>query len=237
MVNFETFQYHFSQLNILATDIEVLMGYVNEETPEYIHQTTNEILKRAEEVSKICGGYQLFDQVIFDSSTHFCIVNQTAFHIDKTIFRQLKKSESVALFVCTAGNEVGQLSNKLLSEGHLLEGYIADIIGSVIVESAMDKIQEELKKEMLLHDLSISNRYSPGYCGWKVDEQLKLFGLLPLSICGISLTKSCLMTPIKSISGVIGIGKEISHTAYSCNICTMENCIYKRYKKTACENK
>jgi len=237
MVNFQTFQYNSTQLNILASDIEMLMGYLNEDTPEYIHQKTNEILKLSAEVANVVGGYQLFDKVFFDSSKNTCIICQTSFEIKKTIFKQLRNSERIALFVCTAGNEIGQLSKKLLSDGDLLEGYIADIIGSLIVESAMDKIQEELKNEMLLHDLSISNRYSPGYCGWKVDEQLKLFGLLPESICGISLTTSCLMTPIKSISGFIGIGKNISYKAYSCNICSMENCIYQRYKRTAYENK
>jgi hypothetical protein len=37
------------------------------------------------------------------------------------------------------------------------------------------------------------------------------------------------MTPIKSISGVIGIGKEVRPGQYACQYCELETC-YKRKK-------
>jgi cobalamin-dependent methionine synthase I len=91
----------------------------------------------------------------------------------------------------------------------------------------MDLIQHNLKVEMKGIGMGTTNRYSPGYCDWDITEQKKLFGLLPAVFCGISLTESMLMKPIKSISGIIGIGKEVSFKRYSCNYCKDNHCLYR----------
>jgi hypothetical protein len=77
--------------------------------------------------------------------------------------------------------------------------------------------------------MKITNRYSPGYCGWDVSDQHKLFSLLPNNFCGIKLTENALMIPIKSVSAVIGIGKNVERKDYQCSICEIEFC-YKRGK-------
>jgi len=102
------------------------------------------------------------------------------------------------------------------------------MIGSEVVEAAADKMHEMLCEEMQEIGLKISNRYSPGYCGWDVSEQKKLFQFFPEKYCGIQLLESCLMTPIKSISGIIGIGPYIHFRGYNCGQCEMENCIYRK---------
>jgi hypothetical protein len=45
--------------------------------------------------------------------------------------------------------------------------------------------------------------YSPGYCGWHVSGQAKLFEVLRPQRIGISLNASHLMVPLKSVSGVL----------------------------------
>ena len=114
-----------------------------------------------------------------------------------------------------------------MHEGDFVKGYIADVVGSEIVESAMDKIQDDLEQQMETQGLHITDRYSPGYCGWSVGEQHKLFSFFPENFCGISLTPSSLMLPIKSVSGVIGIGLDVSRKGYVCQHCDMVNCIYR----------
>jgi hypothetical protein len=53
--------------------------------------------------------------------------------------------------------------------------------------------------------------YSPGYCGWHITGQRKLLAFLKPEQIGISLNKSCLMTPIKSVSGVLVAGAPEIH--------------------------
>ena len=117
-----------------------------------------------------------------------------------------------------------------MSGGDPLGGYIVDLLGSEIVEAGMDLMQGELEREMEKQDRRISNRYSPGHCGWLVDEQQKLFSFFPGNFCGVSLTDSSLMLPIKSVSGIIGIGKDIKKKAYSCQVCDVEDCLYRDRK-------
>ncbi|MBI4678316.1 MAG: hypothetical protein HY748_12115 [Elusimicrobia bacterium] len=46
-------------------------------------------------------------------------------------------------------------------------------------------------------------RYSPGYCGWHLSGQKKLFARLKPERIGLRLNESWLMSPLKSVSGVI----------------------------------
>ena len=69
------------------------------------------------------------------------------------------------------------------------------------------------------------------YCGWHVSAQPALFSLFPeKNPCGIELTDSCLMLPMKSVSGVIGIGPDVRYLPYTCGICDKKDC-YKRRTK------
>jgi cobalamin-dependent methionine synthase I len=145
---------------------------------------------------------------------------------------QLRKSDSVAVFLCTAGPEIGDHARQLINEKDFLKGYIFDIAGSEIVEAAADKMQEALRINLLAENIMITNRYSPGYCGWHVSEQHKLFTLVPGNYCNISLTDSSLMQPIKSVSGFIGLGGKVRFSPYTCNLCDMQNCIYRNHKNS-----
>lgn len=108
---------------------------------------------------------------------------------------------------------------------------IGRAIGSVTVENAMDRVQQVLETEMGLQQMRISNRYSPGYCEWHVGGQRSLFSLLDDNRTGVTLTESCLMQPIKSVSGIIGIGTNIQKRPYGCSICHSSTCVYRRIKR------
>ena len=84
-----------------------------------------------------------------------------------------------------------------------------------------------MRQAALREGLRISNSYSPGYCGWNVAEQHRLFALLPERPCGIELGRSALMKPEKSVSGIIALGREVEKRPYGCAICNRRNC-YKR---------
>ena len=133
-----------------------------------------------------------------------------------------------SVFLCTIGHEIPNRSAQFMKEGNLLKGYICDIVGSLAVEAAMELIQEQLKIKMLHSGLKITNRYSPGYCGWDISEQRNLFALLPDKFCGVELTNTCLMVPVKSVSGIIGIGTNMKSNPYACGLCDLENCLYKK---------
>ncbi len=121
-----------------------------------------------------------------------------------------------------------------MEEGQFLEGYIADLIASTLAEAAAQYVHDHLKEiAEPWRGMKITNRYSPGYCGWKVDEQQKLFSLFPEGSCGITLSASSLMSPIKSLSGLLGAGPDVSFRDYTCELCSMKDCTFRKTRPYA----
>jgi hypothetical protein len=182
------------------------------------------------ELSAPCIGYAVFSEPCFNRDQALLTLSGETFHLGKIVTAALEKSTRIGLFIGTCGKEVENYSRQLMKEGHTLEGYIVDLIGSEIAENVAEYVHNEVGKDMARVGLKITNRYSPGYCKWPVSDQQQLFRLLGDNNCGIILTDSSLMLPVKSVSGIIGIGQEVENAGYSCNICDTDHCIYRDKK-------
>jgi hypothetical protein len=222
-----TYKFEFGSLNIAKSQIEKAMNYVPGNSPDPFSGLIDEVFNDVNNYCSIEGGYIVKDDVSFDARNYRLIIDTTYFSVKKIVFSQIKKAEKAALFLCTAGAAIGEWSKKLMSEGETFKGYVVDVVGSEVVETAMDRIQDHLEEDMKQKGLFITNRYSPGYCGWDVSEQHKLFGFLPENFCNVKLSDTSLMYPVKSVSGVIGIGRGVSKQNYPCKLCDDRNCIYR----------
>jgi hypothetical protein len=232
-MNHKTFNFDFKDLKLISSQIEAVLGYKEGEDRELVTGLIDELLTESKEICNIKAEYMVFNDVRFDNKLKSVSIDNIIFQVKNIVFAQLKKSDSVALFLCTAGAEIGIRSRKAMQERDFLKGYIYDVIGSEIVEATADLMQEDLEKNMLDSGKKITNRYSPGYCGWDVAEQHKLFQLIPDNYCGIHLTPSALMDPVKSISGIIGIGENVRSNPYTCKMCDMKDCVYRRVREKA----
>ena len=206
------------------------MGYREGEDRSLVTPLIRDILTEARDICPVKAEYVIFNDIQLNDSDKSLTIGGVRFFTGRIIFAHLRKAEAVALFLCTAGDEIGRRIRKYMSGIDLLKGYVYDVAGSEIVEAAADLIQEKLRVLMEEKGLGITNRFSPGYCGWDVSEQHKLFSLHPSNFCGITLTDSALMQPVKSVSGIIGIGKGVKFNPYSCSICDSQNCIYRNKK-------
>lgn len=225
------FQFDFKDLKISVSQIENVIGFNEGDDREFVKDLISEILGESSEIANVRAQYCLFDRIRFDNEAKLIVINNITFNIKNIVYSQIKKSDSVALFICTAGEEVGKRSRKAMHERDLLRGYILDVLGSEIAEAAADLMQSELEKSAVESGIKITNRYSPGYCGWNVSEQHKLFSLIPYNYCGIRLTESALMNPEKSVSGIIGLGSNVKSNPYTCKMCDMKDCIYRKSKE------
>lgn len=152
------------------------------------------------------------------------------FHVGNIIARQLKGSTAYALFIATAGREYEEYLRRLKQEGDEVRVYIADSLGSVIAERCADVLEGQLQASIDKLGWRHTNRFSPGYCGWPVSEQQVLFPLFGGHTCGVSLTEGSLMMPLKSVSGIIGLGTEVAHEDYVCHLCHFDKCFKRKYK-------
>lgn len=153
------------------------------------------------------------------------------FDMGKIILRQLQGSEAYAFFVCTSGVEYEAYQQQLKADDDMVRVFIADALGSVIAEKCADRMEQHLQTEIDKLQWHHTNRFSPGYCGWHVSQQQLLFPLFNGHTCGVRLTDSSLMIPIKSVSGIIGLGAEVRHLDYTCGLCDFKQC-YKRNPAT-----
>jgi len=225
----KNFTYEFKELGITVPDIEEAMGYGRGESPDPFPDMITNALNQSQQLCDIQGSLMISQNFLVDKSGSFCLEGIT-FFVGKKIAQQLKFAVGGALFICTAGAGIGGRSKALMAEGELIEGYMLDVIGSVTVEAAIDKIQQNLEIELTKSGQKIANRYSPGYCGWALSEQKQFFELFPTNHCGIRLSDSCLMDPMKSVSGVIGFGKNVKKTAYECQMCELQTCFYRKIR-------
>lgn len=193
---------------------------------KYLLEQIDLFREKCYKLSRPCGCYSIHYDPQFDTNSGTISVNNAVFSLGKIVTHALKKSTGLAFFICTCGSEVEKLSKQLIKEGQTLEGYIVDLIGSEIAEGMADIIHQQIGKNTAKEKMNYTNRYSPGYCNWPVSDQQLLFPLLD-NTCGVSLTQSSLMIPIKSVSGVIGIGPDVKFKGYSCNKCDASFCIYR----------
>ena len=206
-------------------EIYLAMGYGDDKNTS-LQPMIDEMIDRAAIVSKHLYHYEVLHHDI--TIKNGMITGEGfSFNSGSIINNQLSGSKKIAIFVVTLGDEFDCELKDLFEQGETIKAFIFDTVGSVLVERIADHMELELGDVLLKDDLSYTNRFSPGYCGWHVKEQQILFSLLPDNCCGISLNGSSLMTPIKSISGIIGIGKGLTKKDYACSLCDMTNC-YKR---------
>lgn len=225
------YQFSFNDLEIVPGDIAELMGFEDNFIPEPFPELIEKVIHTAANFCNIRCGFKVFNQTETAIDNKSIRIGSQVFYPSKVILNHFKNATSFALFICTAGKEITQHSKEISTDGDPLLGYVFDVIGSVIADKATDNLQNSLKKEIQKTGLKISDRFSPGYCEWSVSEQQKLFALLPENFCGVSLSESSLMWPIKSVSGIIAIGSEMKQIGYQCHWCTDKTCLYGKIKR------
>jgi hypothetical protein len=226
-----TFQYKFSDLEISSTRIEKLIGFDPGTAPEPIPELIGTALNKTEGLTDIRGNYLVLDHNLTAARSRQSIsINSHSFNTGKIVTTYIRGSEHFLFFIVTAGKGIELESQRFLHGTEPLLGYIYDVIGSLTVESALEKFLIRIEEDFMNAELKTTNPYSPGYCGWPVSDQQKLFALFGDKNCGIRLSETCLMDPIKSVSGIIGIGRNIKKQPYSCEICDAKNCLYRDRK-------
>ncbi len=121
-------------------------------------------------------------------------------------------SDHLALFAVTLGQKVCAEITDLFENNDFALGSMLDSAASEGTELTAAFMEKDYRNSCFNNDRTeISHgtmKFSPGYCGWHISAQKQLFEILNPGKIGIELNNSYLMTPLKSISGVIVLGKK-----------------------------
>lgn len=126
-----------------------------------------------------------------------------------------EQARSLALFAVTIGQEISSEIARLFGSNDFALGCMLDSAASAAADRLSDvaernDIETRSRKDATSQDMTVM-KYSPGYCGWHISGQKKLFEFLDPGRIGISLGESFLMQPLKSVSGVIIAGPREIH--------------------------
>lgn len=142
------------------------------------------------------------------------------------------QASNLALFAATMGSKVSREITRLLEGGDFALGYMLDAVASFCADKASRvgerHFLETIKESGQADDTTRVLNYSPGYCGWHISGQKKLFAYLKPEEIGISLNESYLMIPLKSVSGVLTAGDRTIHFFKNnypfCKECKTQSC-------------
>jgi len=221
---------HISDLDIPEDLLAQALGYPVPEVPVAFKEIVYRIQKELEDSCALRSGYRLLSLEQYPGEPGRLKLGTQILEPGNIIGRQLQNVEKAALFVCTLGPGPEQQIAQWTERNDPASAFIADSIASLLAEQLAEQLHQYLTEKLSGEGLSVSNRFSPGYCGWNVKEQKQLFSLLPRDFCGIHLEESSFMQPRKSVSGIIGIGPQVKREDYPCARCQDNYCIYRNKK-------
>lgn len=142
------------------------------------------------------------------------------------------RAEHLALFAITIGREISEKIEDSFNKSDFALGAMLDSAASVAAENGVELYEQYFQNKFRDEKNSSQNfrvlGYSPGYCGWHISGQEKLFQFIRPDKIGISLNESYLMSPLKSVTGVLVAGKKEIHIFKSnfsfCALCKHHSC-------------
>ena len=142
-------------------------------------------------------------------------------------------ADHLALYAATVGDAVCEHIEALFVDNDFALGSMLDSVASHAADRAGQVLaawyHDHLLDAGLLTPTDAVLGYSPGYCGWHVTGQRKIFAHLRPDRIGISLNGSCMMSPLKSVSGLLIAAEPSAHVFEPrfryCRDCRDRSCI------------
>ena len=147
----------------------------------------------------------------------------------KNLSRTLKGCTSVYLMAATLGIDVDRLIARA-SAVRMSDAVMYQAIAAAMIEAYCDEVNDVLRQEAERVGLYCRPRFSPGYGDFRIEHQRDFSRLLntPKKI-GLTVTESCLLVPIKSVTAVIGLSNspQPCHRK-GCEECEKKDCAFRR---------
>ena len=140
------------------------------------------------------------------------------------LLKHLSDSDEIIIFAATIGVGIDRLISKY-SRISPTKAVVFQAIGTERIEALCDAFCDEMKKKYKC----ITNRFSPGYSDWDIQDQKLIISVTDATKnLGICLNDSYLMSPSKSVTAVVGIKNTETEEKNPCESCENAGCIYRR---------
>ncbi len=140
--------------------------------------------------------------------------------------KNLDTIERVFPYIATCGAEIDDLET---GQGNFQNKLLINFLKAILLDNSLRYLRKQLYKRYKVSKISAMNPGAGDASVWAIEEQRKLFSLFEdvKDRIGVRLTKSLVIVPDMSVSGILFP----TETEFqSCQLCHRENC---RFRRTA----
>lgn len=136
--------------------------------------------------------------------------------------QHLAAAERVIVAVCTVGEALEARVSALMASDPIY-ALALDGFGSAAVEALANALCRTFAERAEAAGEKTSLPLSPGQPGWPLAEgQAQIFALIDPSPIGVQLTDHAMMVPRKSLSMVVGLGRNLEVVGSPCDACPLK---------------
>lgn len=218
MITNNIFQHRIQALDVPIDKKEVYryLGFsINTQKKEFLPEIDFLIEKSIKEMHSIIhaqGLYRCFP-LKKDDSKQIPEISFEKYKIQSTyLYKNLKNCSHVVLFAATIGPQVDALIRRYIKLD-AAKAAILQATGAMFTESYVDILNQKISLWAKSEGFLTNRRFSPGYGDVDLINQKIFFSVLPCTQkIGLTLTDSLVMAPEKSVTGFIGLYKNISYS-------------------------
>lgn len=147
----------------------------------------------------------------------------------KNLTKNMRGCHRAVMFGATLGTGADLLM-KRYSITDMAKAVILQSCAAAMLEEYCDELQERIAEDLKKENLYLRPRFSPGYGDFSIHHQKDILKMLDSAKrIGLTMTDSYMLTPVKSVTAVIGVSdtKEPCHIK-GCEECKKTDCIYRR---------
>lgn len=217
--------YHFD------LDIDIVLNFMGYADPvranKKIRQIAEQEMERANEFADSWG---------FAIEVPLCGIKNNEIYLkrdeEKIVLKSsqlpkiLRNSDAVTLLLVTAGKKITEESRRLMAAGKMTQALAVSAVGSAMVVDLMKELTDCVYEAARDKGYGTTLRVGPGYTGWHLDDQAKLFSFYDADCMPISLSHGVMMEPEKSLLGMVGMspGGKKAPEIEPCRICDLKGC-------------
>lgn len=144
--------------------------------------------------------------------------------VGKLALRRLCGAEYAVVFAATLGVEADRLLLRYAATS-TAKAAMLQAIGAERIESLCNVFCKDLQTEWEERGYAVGVRFSAGYGDFPLQKQKEIFVLLDCERkIGLTLNESLLMSPTKSVTAIVPIGREKTEEKTGCATCGKTDC-------------
>lgn len=136
--------------------------------------------------------------------------------------------EEIIVMCCTIGPALESKVKELNKKGDIIRSFLLDMYGATAVGALLQNLYQQISENYKGYGITV--HMEPGQLDWNISEQQIVFKLIFPETIGVSLNDNYMMTPLKSTTGVFGVGdpEKVKRGGFACEVCPRrDNCTFR----------